>query len=48
MSEEFSLFVNSAWLNCVLLMQYRMPDAYDHEGGVNQEKRFATLMQRYR
>ncbi|KMZ64628.1 hypothetical protein ZOSMA_35G00850 [Zostera marina] len=31
-----------------IVNEYRMPDAYDHEGGVNQEKRFATLMQRYR
>lgn len=29
-------------------MQYRMPDAYDEEGGVNQEKRFAVAMERYR
>lgn len=28
--------------------EYRMPDAYDEEGGVNQEKRFAAAMQRYR
>ncbi|KAK4482598.1 hypothetical protein RD792_009762 [Penstemon davidsonii] len=28
--------------------EYRMPDAYDVEGGVNQEKRFAVAMQRYR
>ncbi|KAH1264470.1 Pre-mRNA-splicing factor ATP-dependent RNA helicase DEAH1 [Glycine max] len=27
---------------------YRMPEAYDHEGGVNQEKRFSVAMQRYR
>ncbi|XAR49995.1 RNA helicase [Bertholletia excelsa] len=27
---------------------YRMPEAYDQEGGVNQEKRFAVAMQRYR
>ncbi|RDX78511.1 Pre-mRNA-splicing factor ATP-dependent RNA helicase DEAH1, partial [Mucuna pruriens] len=25
-----------------------MPDAYDEEGGVNQEKRFSVAMQRYR
>lgn len=29
-------------------MQYRMPEAYDQEGGVNQEKRFAAAIQRYR
>ncbi|KAL5723084.1 RNA helicase [Ranunculus cassubicifolius] len=28
--------------------EYRMPEAYDQDGGVNQEKRFATAMQRYR
>lgn len=28
--------------------EYRMPEAYDQEGGVNQEKRFAVAMQRYR
>ncbi|KDP35779.1 hypothetical protein JCGZ_10415 [Jatropha curcas] len=28
--------------------EYRMPDAYDQEGGVNQEKRFAVALQRYR
>ncbi|KAF7113227.1 hypothetical protein RHSIM_RhsimUnG0148700 [Rhododendron simsii] len=27
---------------------YRMPEAYDQEGGVNQEKRFSVAMQRYR
>ncbi|KAJ0744693.1 putative RNA helicase [Helianthus annuus] len=26
---------------------YRMPDAYDAEGGVNQEKRFAVATERY-
>lgn len=25
-----------------------MPEAYDQEGGVNQDKRFAVAMQRYR
>ncbi|KAJ6687733.1 PRE-MRNA-SPLICING FACTOR ATP-DEPENDENT RNA HELICASE DEAH8-RELATED [Salix koriyanagi] len=25
-----------------------MPDAYDQEGGVNQEKRFSVALQRYR
>jgi hypothetical protein len=25
-----------------------MPDAYDQEGGVNQERRFSVAMQRYR
>lgn len=25
-----------------------MPDAYDQDGGVNQEKRFAAALQRYR
>lgn len=29
-------------------VQYRMPDAYDLEGGINQEKRFSVAMQRYR
>ncbi|CAN1143573.1 Pre-mRNA-splicing factor ATP-dependent RNA helicase DEAH1 [Linum perenne] len=28
--------------------EYRMPDAYDQDGGVNQEKRFAVAEQRYR
>ncbi|GAB4845413.1 Pre-mRNA-splicing factor ATP-dependent RNA helicase DEAH1 [Ancistrocladus abbreviatus] len=28
--------------------EYRMPDAYDMEGGVNQEKRFSVALQRYR
>lgn len=28
--------------------EYRMPDAYDQEGGVNQEKRFSVALQRYR
>jgi len=28
--------------------QYRMPEAYDQDGVVNQEKRFAAAMQRYR
>ncbi|XP_024969218.1 pre-mRNA-splicing factor ATP-dependent RNA helicase DEAH1-like isoform X1 [Cynara cardunculus var. scolymus] len=28
--------------------EYRMPDAYDIEGGVNQEKRFSVAMERYR
>ncbi|PIN17313.1 mRNA splicing factor ATP-dependent RNA helicase [Handroanthus impetiginosus] len=28
--------------------EYRMPEAYDEEGGVNQEKRFAVALQRYR
>ncbi|XP_039127054.1 LOW QUALITY PROTEIN: probable pre-mRNA-splicing factor ATP-dependent RNA helicase DEAH6 [Dioscorea cayenensis subsp. rotundata] len=27
---------------------YRMPDAYDQEGGVNQEKRFAAAVQGYK
>ncbi|XP_019710847.1 pre-mRNA-splicing factor ATP-dependent RNA helicase DEAH1 isoform X2 [Elaeis guineensis] len=30
------------------ISEYRMPEAYDQEGGVNQEKRFAAAMQRYR
>ncbi|KAJ8451442.1 hypothetical protein Cgig2_017833 [Carnegiea gigantea] len=30
------------------ISEYRMPDAYDVEGGVNQEKRFAVALQRYR
>lgn len=25
-----------------------MPDAYDHDGGVNQEKRFSVAVERYR
>ncbi|KAK8944099.1 putative pre-mRNA-splicing factor ATP-dependent RNA helicase [Platanthera zijinensis] len=28
--------------------EYRMPEAYDQDGGINQEKRFAVAMQRYR
>ncbi|KAJ8451438.1 hypothetical protein Cgig2_017829 [Carnegiea gigantea] len=30
------------------ISEYRMPDAYDVEGGVNQEKRFAVALQRCR
>lgn len=30
------------------ISEYRMPDAYDVDGGVNQEKRFAVALQRYR
>uniref|UniRef100_A0A5B7BS90 RNA helicase n=1 Tax=Davidia involucrata TaxID=16924 RepID=A0A5B7BS90_DAVIN len=30
------------------IAEYRMPEAYDQEGGVNQEKRFAVALQRYR
>ncbi|KMS98634.1 hypothetical protein BVRB_3g070320 [Beta vulgaris subsp. vulgaris] len=30
------------------ISEYRIPDAYDVEGGVNQEKRFAVALQRYR
>lgn len=29
-------------------VQYRMPEAYDQDGGVNQEKRFSVAVQRYR
>ncbi|KAJ8760472.1 hypothetical protein K2173_015139 [Erythroxylum novogranatense] len=29
------------------LNEYRMPEAYDQEGGVNQEKRFVVALQRY-
>ncbi|KAL8529449.1 hypothetical protein ACS0TY_006761 [Phlomoides rotata] len=28
--------------------EYRMPEAYDQDGGVNQEQRFAVALQRYR
>jgi pre-mRNA-splicing factor ATP-dependent RNA helicase DHX16 len=28
--------------------EYRIPDAYDQEGGVDQEKRFSVAVQRYR
>ncbi|KAH6810279.1 RNA helicase family protein [Perilla frutescens var. frutescens] len=28
--------------------EYRIPEAYDQEGGVNQEKRFSVALQRYR
>lgn len=28
--------------------EYRMPEAYDQDGGVNQEKRFAVALQRYK
>lgn len=28
--------------------EYRMPEAYDQDGGINQEKRFSVAMQRYR
>lgn len=30
------------------ITEYRMPDAYDQDGGVNQEKRFSVAQQRYR
>ncbi|KAH7566062.1 hypothetical protein JRO89_XS08G0077000 [Xanthoceras sorbifolium] len=30
-----------------IVFQYRMPEAYDHEGRVDQEKRFAVSLQRY-
>ncbi|ERM99915.1 pre-mRNA-splicing factor ATP-dependent RNA helicase DEAH1 [Amborella trichopoda] len=30
------------------ITEYRMPDAYDQEGGVSQDKRFAVAIQRYR
>ncbi|XP_077211429.1 pre-mRNA-splicing factor ATP-dependent RNA helicase DEAH1-like isoform X2 [Tasmannia lanceolata] len=30
------------------ISEYRMPEAYDQDGGVNQEKRFAAAVQRYR
>ncbi|KAL5752131.1 hypothetical protein ACOSQ2_022638 [Xanthoceras sorbifolium] len=29
------------------MSEYRMPEAYDHEGRVDQEKRFAVSLQRY-
>ncbi|KAK9116542.1 hypothetical protein Sjap_015489 [Stephania japonica] len=28
--------------------EYRMPEAYDQEGGVNQDRRFAAALERYR
>ncbi|KAK1296057.1 putative pre-mRNA-splicing factor ATP-dependent RNA helicase [Acorus calamus] len=28
--------------------EYRMPEAYDVDGGINQDKRFAAILQRYR
>ncbi|KAG6410252.1 hypothetical protein SASPL_128305 [Salvia splendens] len=31
-----------------IMRTYKMPDAYDEDGGVNQEKRFAVALQRYR
>lgn len=34
--------------SCLFKIQYRIPDAYDLEGGVNQEKRFSVASQRYR
>lgn len=36
------------FLDVLLGVQYRMPDAYDQEGGVNQEKRFSVAVERYR
>lgn len=36
------------WFDCSSRVQYRMPDAYDQEGGVNQEKRFSVAVERYR
>ncbi|CAN6452456.1 unnamed protein product [Victoria cruziana] len=30
------------------IMEYKMPEAYDVDGGVNQEKRFSVAVQRYR
>lgn len=39
---------NISWFCCFGQLQYRMPDAYDQEGGVNQEKRFSVALQCYR
>jgi hypothetical protein len=30
------------------MIQYKMPDAYDVDGVINQEKRFSVAKQRYR
>lgn len=43
-----SQLIDGVFLNSIFALQYRMPEAYDQEGGVNQEKRFSVAMQRYR
>lgn len=42
----FRIFIYLIHLS--LTVQYRIPDAYDQDGGVDQEKRFAVAVQRYR
>ncbi|KVI06410.1 DNA/RNA helicase, ATP-dependent, DEAH-box type, conserved site-containing protein [Cynara cardunculus var. scolymus] len=47
-NELLFLLLSEMYLTTLFGMQYRMPDAYDIEGGVNQEKRFSVAMERYR
>lgn len=43
------IYYNLHFLICCFgQAQYRMPEAYDQDGGVNQEQRFAVALQRYR
>ena len=49
----FLLYVGVIDELCAILLhslrvQYRMPEAYDQDGVVNQEKRFSVALQRYR
>ncbi|CDP18397.1 unnamed protein product [Coffea canephora] len=46
--ESHSHCTQELHLYILLCLQYRMPEAYDQEGGVNQEKRFSVALQRYR
>ncbi|ESQ52145.1 hypothetical protein EUTSA_v10017881mg [Eutrema salsugineum] len=46
--EIYELLVNKSTQEADNIGEYRMPDAYDQEGGVDQEKRFAVSLQRYR
>lgn len=43
-----SQLIDGVFLFSAFGPQYRMPEAYDQDGGVNQEKRFSVAMQRYR
>ena len=45
----FCFYSSSVYSYCIFNgIQYRMPEAYDQDGGVNQEKRFSVALQRYR
>lgn len=46
---RISIYLIHLLLLLPLGVQYRIPDAYDdQEGGVDQEKRFAVAVQRYK